>query len=79
MIAKVDVKRLHHQDLIADIRKLWDSWDTREEEQNDERLQFDSFYHAWLHGSIFWMLQMLQYEAGFASNGYGPRWLRRLE
>ena len=48
VIAKVDVKRPHHENLIADIRKLWDSWDTREEEQNDERLQFDSFYHGFM-------------------------------
>ena len=47
VIAKVDVKRPHHENLIADIRKLWDSWDTREE-QNDERLQFDSFYHGFM-------------------------------
>ena len=48
VIAKVKVANPHHERLIAEIRDEWDSWDVREEERGDERLQFDSFYHGFM-------------------------------
>ena len=47
-IAKVDVQKQHHKTIIEEIRQLWDLWDAREEGQNDDRLEFDSFYHGFL-------------------------------
>ena len=47
-IAKVKVKNEHHKAIIADIKKLWDFWDAKDDVQNDDRLQFDSFYHGFL-------------------------------
>ena len=48
VISSVEVKSEYHQNLIAEIHKQWDFWDQRDIEQNDDRLQFDSFYHGFL-------------------------------
>ena len=48
VISSVEVKSEYHQNLIAEIRKQWDFWDQRDIEQNDDCLQFDSFYHGFL-------------------------------
>ena len=56
VISSVKVKSEHHKSLIAEVRKQWDFWDQRDIEQNDDCLQFDSFYHAQLHATILWML-----------------------
>lgn len=47
-IAKVEMSHAHHQVIIDEIRKEWDAWDAREEAQNDDKLEFDSFYHGFL-------------------------------
>ena len=47
-IAEVNLKEPHHNAIIAEIRELWDFWDSKEVDQNDGRLQFDSFYHGFL-------------------------------
>ena len=46
-IEKVELKRPHHQVLIADVRKRWDAWDLRPEEC-DDCLYFDSFYNGFM-------------------------------
>ena len=47
-IATVKVKEPHHKAMIAEIRELWDFWDSKERLQRDDCLQFDSFYHGFL-------------------------------
>ena len=50
VIAATELKAVHHDDLIAVIRKDWDEWDNREEGcgKGDGRLQFDNFYHGFM-------------------------------
>ena len=73
VISSVKVKSEHHKSLIAEVRKQWDFWDQRDIEQNDDRLQFDSFYHAQLHATILldatilWMLPMYYHQEGITS------------
>ena len=47
-IEKVKVTEPHSKQLIADVRKIWDEWDSREEEVGDDRLQYDSFYNGFM-------------------------------
>ena len=47
-IAKVESSREHHDLLIAEIRKTWDKWDLRDQVQNDDCLEFESFYDAFM-------------------------------
>ena len=50
IIEKVDVQQQHHKKLIDDVRRIWDTWDLREDEelQGDECLEFDSFYNGFM-------------------------------
>ena len=50
IIEKVDVQQQHHKKLINDVRRIWDTWDLREDEelQGDECLEFDSFYNGFM-------------------------------
>ena len=50
VLAKQKLKEVHHDNLIAEIRKEWDSWDSKEKGGNkgDGRLEFDSFYHGFM-------------------------------
>ena len=45
-IAEVNLKEPHHKAIIAEIRELWDFWDSKEVDQNDGRLQFDHSFLA---------------------------------
>ena len=47
-IEKVELKKPHHQSLIEEVRKRWDAWDLKEEEQGDNCLEFDSFYNGFM-------------------------------
>ena len=47
-VSGVELKSEYHKLLIEKVRKEWDFWDQREAKQNDDRLQFDSFYHGFL-------------------------------
>ena len=47
-IEKVRVTESHGKKLIAEVRDIWDTWDSREEEVGDERLQYDSFYNGFM-------------------------------
>ena len=47
-IAKNEVRNKRHLDLIDEIKKIWNKWDSREEVAGDDRLQRDSFYHGFL-------------------------------
>ena len=48
VIASVEIENYRHEELVAQIRKLWDTWDLQDEVQDDERLEFDSFYHGFM-------------------------------
>ena len=47
-IEKVKVTEPHSKQLIADVRKMWDKWDSREEKVGDDCLQYDSFYDGFM-------------------------------
>ena len=47
-IAGVEIHNLRHKEIIDEIRQEWDKWDVLEKESNDDRLQFDSFYHGFM-------------------------------
>ena len=38
-IEKVELKKPHHLSLIEEVRKQWDAWDLKEEEQGDDCLE----------------------------------------
>ena len=46
-IAKEEPKRVHAQQLIAEVRAMWDEWDLRDGDR-DEKLEFDAFYNGFL-------------------------------
>ena len=48
VISSVQIKSEYHKGLIAEVRKQWDFWDQQDKVQNDDRLQFDSFYHGFM-------------------------------
>ena len=50
VIDKVEVHTLTHQQLLKDVRKMWDTWDLQEasELQGDDCLEFDSFYNGFM-------------------------------
>ncbi|CAH3030331.1 unnamed protein product [Porites evermanni] len=47
VIAQEEPKKAHAQDLIAEIRAMWDEWDLRDG-QRDDKLEFDAFYNGFL-------------------------------
>lgn len=47
-LARDVLEKPHAKNLIAVIRKRWDTWDLQEHEQGDDRLQFDSFYNGFM-------------------------------
>lgn len=50
IIAKVEVHQLSHQELLKNVREIWDTWDLQEasELQGDNCLEFDSFYNGFM-------------------------------
>ena len=48
VIVNTKLKDPHHQIIIKEIREFWDFWDSKEENQGDGCLQFDSFYHSFM-------------------------------
>ena len=47
VIAQEEPKKAHAQDLIAEIRTMWDEWDLRDG-QRDDKLDFGAFYNGFL-------------------------------
>lgn len=48
VIAAEEPKRVHGQELLAEIRAMWDEWDLREDGKRDDALSFDSFYNGFM-------------------------------
>ncbi|XP_078374129.1 uncharacterized protein LOC144657648 [Oculina patagonica] len=46
-IAKEEPKKAHAQELIAEIRAMWDEWDLRDGKR-DDKLEFDAFYNGFM-------------------------------
>lgn len=46
-IADEEPKRVHAQQLLDEIRMMWDEWDLRDGER-DDKLEFDAFYNGFL-------------------------------
>ena len=47
VIAEEEPMKVHAQELIAEIRTMWDEWDLRDG-QRDDKLEFDAFYNGFL-------------------------------
>jgi hypothetical protein len=47
VIADDEPKAIHAQELIAEVRAMWDEWDLRDGVRDDE-LEFDAFYNGFL-------------------------------
>ncbi|KAH3723973.1 hypothetical protein DPMN_049771 [Dreissena polymorpha] len=48
IIAADETKNPYEKRLLEDIRQRWNEWDLLDAEQNDEKLQYDSFYNGFL-------------------------------
>ena len=48
VIAQEEPKKVHAQELIAEIRTMWDEWDLREDGKRDDKLEFDAFYNGFM-------------------------------
>ena len=47
-IQSVELKSAVHEQLLKEVRKIWDEWDISEEEVGDDCLEFYSFYNAFM-------------------------------
>ncbi|XP_071792418.1 uncharacterized protein [Asterias amurensis] len=47
-IEKMEINSSHANNLIEEIKATWHEWDTREEAQNDDMLEYDSFYNGFM-------------------------------
>ena len=47
-IAQDKPKSVRTNELLSDIRKMWDEWDLRDDVQGDDKLEFDSFYNGFM-------------------------------
>ena len=48
VIAQEEPKKVHAQELIAEIRAMWDEWDLRDDGKRDDKLEFDAFYNGFM-------------------------------
>ena len=48
VISTVELKLQNNMKLLDSVREIWDAWDSREVKQNDDRLQYDNFYNAFM-------------------------------
>ena len=48
VIKEEDVKSVHAQRLIEEVRRIWDKWDIQEDKEVDGLLKFHSFYNGFM-------------------------------
>ena len=48
VISTIELKLENNIKLLDEVREIWDTWDNREIKQNDDRLQYDSFYNGFM-------------------------------
>lgn len=47
-ISSVELKLQNNIKLLDEVREIWDTWDNRETDRGDDRLQYDSFYNGFM-------------------------------
>ena len=47
-VAAVELRSSHAQNLIQEVREMWDTWDVRDKVQGDDMLEYDSFYNRFM-------------------------------
>ena len=47
-VAAVELRSSHAQNLIQEVREMWDTWDVRDKVQGDDMLEYDSFYNGFM-------------------------------
>ncbi len=47
-INKMELNSPHAENLLSDIKATWDTWDLKDEVQNDDMLEYDSFYNGFM-------------------------------
>ena len=47
-IAEMELKSKHAEDLLADVRAIWDRWDLLDKVESVDALQFESFYNGFM-------------------------------
>ena len=48
VISTTELKLQNNIKLLDGVREIWDTWDNRETERGDDRLQYDSFYNGFM-------------------------------
>ncbi|KAL9952350.1 hypothetical protein ACROYT_G039593 [Oculina patagonica] len=48
VIEEVEIKSVHAQHLIDEVRSIWDKWDIEEDKEIDDLLKFQSFYNGFM-------------------------------
>ncbi|PFX23437.1 uncharacterized protein LOC111332930 [Stylophora pistillata] len=48
VIERAEVKSVHAQHLIEEVRGIWNEWDIEEAKLNDDQLNFNSFYNGFM-------------------------------
>ena len=48
VISTIELELQNHIKLLNGVREIWNTWDSREIEQGDDRLQYDSFYNGFM-------------------------------
>ncbi|KAL9952434.1 hypothetical protein ACROYT_G039691 [Oculina patagonica] len=48
VIEEVEIKSVHAQHLIEEVRSIWDKWDIEEDGEADDQLKFHSFYNGFM-------------------------------
>ena len=48
VISTIELKLQNNIKLLDDVREIWDTWDNQEIKQNDDHIQYDSFYNGFM-------------------------------
>ena len=48
VVEDAEVKSVHAQHLIEEVRRIWDKWDIEEDKKVDDVLKFHSFYNGFM-------------------------------
>jgi len=48
VIEEAEVKSVHAEHLIEEVRRIWDKWDIEEDKEVDDLLKFQSFYNGFM-------------------------------
>ena len=48
VISTIELKLQNNMKLLDSVREIWDIWDSQEVKQNDDHIQYDSFYNGFM-------------------------------